>query len=329
MSSRCDVFFYEAFEEEAAALRACLPDDLRVGFTAATVQETGHEAPPAPVVSTRTQSVLPVGWAAALQGILTRSTGYDHMVRYRASAAGAAPLCGYLPLYCNRAVAEQAMLLWMALLRRLPPQVSQFGSFHRDGLTGRECRGKHLAVFGVGNIGSEVVDIGRGLGMEVVGVDPVRRLEGLAYVTPEEAVSWADILVCAMNLTASNEGYFDQERLRDLRSGAVFVNVARGELAVAEDVESLLREGRLGGVGLDVYADEPALAVALRRGDGADESLPASVRAVLRLARRPEVICTPHNAFNTVESVQRKAEQSVQQLLHLRDTGSFLWPVPA
>jgi ribose 5-phosphate isomerase B len=46
------------------------------------------------------------------------------------------------------------------LLRRLPRQLRQFGSFQRDGLTGAECRGRTLLVVGVGNIGHEVVDLG-------------------------------------------------------------------------------------------------------------------------------------------------------------------------
>jgi D-lactate dehydrogenase len=67
------------------------------------------------------------------------------------------------------------------------------------------------------------------------------------------------------------------------------------------------------------------LAVALRAGRG--QASPA-VAAVLELSRRDDVVCTPHNAFNTRESVERKSAQSIEQLEHLRRTGRFLWPVP-
>jgi D-lactate dehydrogenase len=52
------------------------------------------------------------------------------------------------------------------------------------------------------------------------------------------------------------------------------------------------------------------------------------VQATLELAKRPNVICTPHNAFNTLESVERKSLQSVQQIEHFLKEGKFLWTLP-
>ena len=325
METQPDVVFYEAFEEETAALQRHLPAALRARFTWKTIQETGDSLPPAPLISVRTQSVLPAAWAGALSAILTRSTGYDHLTAYRARVQAPALQFGYLPLYCNRAVAEHAAMLWLALLRRLPRQQHQFAAFHRDDLSGAECRGRVLLVVGVGNIGHEVVDLGRGLGMTVLGADPVRRWPDVTYTTYAEAAPQADVLVVSMNLTEANRGFFDHERLARLKAGAIFINVARGELADAAALLQALAAGRLGGVGLDVYDREPELAVALRAGHA--QALPG-LDAVLALSRRDDVICTPHNAFNTVESVERKSAQSVEQVLHWRQTGRFLWPVP-
>ncbi len=319
------VFFFEAFVEEEQALRSHLPDSVRAEFTAATIQEYGAVAPPAPLISTRTQSVIPVDWASRLSGILTRSTGFDHLSRYL-SAAGSTLRCGYLPLYCNRSVAEHALLLWMALLRRLPLQRSRFAQFERDGLTGRECCGRTLLVVGVGNIGSEVVRIGEGLGMRVLGVDVVERWPDVTYVGIESGIAAADVIVCAMNLTDSNAGYFSRRLLSGVKQGAVFVNVARGEFSDASVLLSLLDADVLGGVGLDVYNNEPELAVSLRTGCESDS---AEVAAALRLARHPRVICTPHNAFNTEEAVARKSSQSVEQVVHFLTHGEFAWAVPA
>jgi D-lactate dehydrogenase len=320
-----DVYFYEAFEEEAEAIRAHLPDHMDAGFTWKTIQEAGHDTPPARLVSVRTQSRIPLAWARGLGGLLSRSTGYDHVRRWITSAARSVP-CGYLPLYCHRAVAEQALLLWMALLRKLPRQVEQFRAFARDGLTGAEFGGRVLAVVGVGNIGSEVVRIGEALGMEAIGVDLVKRHDFVRYVSIDEALARADVLVCAMNLTPENTGYFHYGRLRRAKRGVVFVNIARGEMSPAADLLRLLEEGRLGGAALDVFEKEDALAVALRGGGG--DTAPADAMPVLALSRRTDVILTPHNAFNTKESVGRKAEQSIRQVLHFLERGYFLWPVP-
>jgi D-lactate dehydrogenase len=321
-----DVFFYEAFSEEAERLKEHLTPELRADFSRETIQEHTGAKPPAPVIAVRTQSVIPARWAGQLEGILTRSTGYDHLKAYLSAndPDGKIP-AGYLPLYCNRAVAEQAMLLWMALLRKLPRQRRQFRTFDRDYLTGREAEGRCLVVVGVGNIGHEVAVIGKGLGMRVLGVDIERTHEDVIYRPAEEALPQADIVVCAMSLTPETRTYFDEERLRMLPPGAVFVNVSRGECSPCAALLKLMEEGHLGGVALDVFNEEANLSRGLRGGHFEET---AEVRAAGQLGRRDDVIFTPHNAFNTHEAVGRKARQSVEQLEHLRINGRFLWSLP-
>lgn len=321
-----DVFLYEAFEEEAERIRAAADGICRVQMIWQTIQESGHRCPPAPLISVRTQSTIPPEWAGSLTAILSRSTGYDHLLAYREQVGSAqCPQLGYLPFYCNRAVAEQAAMLWMALLRRLPRQMQHMNTFHRDGITGAECAGKTLAVVGVGNIGYEVARIGRGLDMEVLGVDLVQRHPDVSYVAPDFALRSADVVACCMNLTPQSHRYFDAERLRRMKRGAVFVNVARGELSPARFLLPAVRDGQLGGVALDVYCDETELAGALRSGTPT-ESL--EVAAICELRNLDNVILTPHNAFNTAEAVERKARQSVEQIQRLLTTGTFTWPVP-
>jgi len=316
-----DVYFYEAFEEEAAELRRLMPTTVSAGYTDLTPQESADLAPPARLISIRTQSQVPLAWAPALDAILSRSTGYDHLLAYVAAAAPP-PAVGYLPLYCHRAVAEQAMLLWMALLRKLPRQVRQFRQFHRDGLTGQECQQRTLVVVGVGHIGHEVCVIGKALGMHVLGVDREARHPNVEYVPLEAALPRADVVVCAMDLNSTNRGYFSPDVLALIKPGAVFVNISRGELSPSSALLSALESGRLSGVALDVFDHEATLAVALRTGHPNDD---AAARAALHLAERDDVICTPHNAFNTIEAVYRKSDHSVQQIVAYLGTGEFLW----
>ncbi|NQU40840.1 MAG: hydroxyacid dehydrogenase [Lentisphaerae bacterium] len=325
MKTPYDIYFYEAFAEEAAALRSFLPAKLHAGFTWKTIQEARDASPPAPIISVRTQSELPAGWGRAIDGLLTRSTGYDHVAAWLKALDAPVP-AGYLPLYCNRAVAEQAALLWLALLRKLPQQVQQFERFHRDNITGRECKARAITVFGVGNIGSEVVKIARGLEMDVRGVDLVERHKRVHYVSPRDGLLHADIIVCAMNLTPVNDRYFCYDTLRLVKPGALFINIARGEFSPAGDLLRLLEEGTLAGVGLDVYAEEKTLAVALRDQDP-DAAAITAVADILALTRRSDVIALPHNAFNTLEAVQRKAEQSIDAIRAFRHNGSFPHPV--
>ena len=319
-----DVFFYEAFAEETEYLQQYLPPGITAGFSRKTVGEHDFAEPPARLISIRTQSTIPASWATKLAGILTRSTGYDHLEKYQGQGNYNLP-CGHLPPYCSRAVAEQAMLLWTALLRNLPGQLENFAGFNRDGLTGWECEHKTLLVVGVGNIGYEVVKIGQGLGMKVIGVDIVESHPLVKYVTIDQGLSQADIIVCAMNLTVDNRNYFNYHLLKQARPGVIFVNISRGQQSSAADLLRLLDEDHLGGVGLDVFNHESELANSLRDGRGSDDE---EVINTLELAGRPNVICTPHNGFNTHEAISRKAKLSIEQIDHFLRKGEFLRPVP-
>jgi len=319
-----DVFFFEAFEEEQETLKKLLPSTIDSGFTDRTIQEYGEATPPSKLISIRTQSILPVEWSEALSGILSRSTGYDHIHNYWQKCKCRVK-AGYLPLYCNRAVAEQALTLWMSLLRKLPQQTKQFLSFRRDGLTGIEAVSKTVLVVGVGNIGYEIVKIARGLEMSVEGVDIVHRHNDVNYVPIDRGIERADIIVCAMNLTQENRGYFSYDLLKRVKKGAIFINIARGELSPPEPLLRLIADGHLGGVGIDVYDNESELAVSLRTGNKSSDE---KVNAYLNLLKFPNVIMTPHNAFNTKESVKRKSEQSIEQVMYFIDKGEFLWKVP-
>ncbi|RLD10747.1 MAG: hydroxyacid dehydrogenase [Chlamydiae bacterium] len=327
------IFFYEAFEEEAEALKRYLPKNISADFSWKTIQETVHENPPAKIISIRTQSTIPVDWADKFDAIITRSTGYDHITDY-IKLTGSKISAGYLPLYCNRSVAEQALLLLLALSRKLSTQISQFSSFHRNGLTGMEIAKKNIAIVGVGNIGYEMVKIARGLDMNVLAVDIVKKYDDVNYFSPEEAIRQADIIVCAMNLTSDNTAYFNYETLKKAKKGVLFINIARGEFSPAADLLKLIEENHLGGVALDVYDSEKPLAIALRKNkiddimNVEDPLRRKKVKAILALFKKNNVIFTPHNAFNTKESVERKSEQTIEQLINYKSTGEFIWPVP-
>jgi len=319
-----DVFFYEAFEEEVTSLKNVMDQRIIAGYSWMTIQEKGDEKPPARIISIRTQSLIPKEWSRNLSGILTRSTGYNHLRQYLKNINHPFP-GGYLPLYCNRAVAEQALLLWMALLRKLSQQTNKFHRFDRDGLTGKETFKKTLVVVGVGNIGSEVYKIGEGLGMKVLGVDLIEKFDFVDYTSIDKALPQADIIVCAMNLNKLNVGYFNYDRLKKAPQGVIFINIARGEMSPSQDLLRLMNEKHLGGLGMDVYNKEAELAVALRHQKlNKDEE----IKATLQLVKMPNVIFTPHNAFNTIEALNRKSQQTAQQISAFIHSGKFLWSVP-
>lgn len=317
-----DVFFYEAFDEEQEAIASRLGTAFTAGYSSETIQRSGHTHPPAPLISIRTQSSIPETWHSVVEGILARTTGYDHLLPL---VAGNSPLqAAHLPEYCTRAVAEQAALLWMALLRKLPQQLASWPRFKRDALTGGENLERSLLVVGVGRIGHEITRIGKGLGMRVRGADPVQRHPDVEYTPLAEGIATSDVVVAAMNLTSENRGLFNYDLLRHAKPGCLFVNVARGELVRSADIARLLDEGTLGGAAFDVYNDETIVADALRSGSAQPEA--DLLRA---LAGRSNVMLTPHNAFNTTEALARKADLTVEQTLHFLKHRQFRWPLTA
>lgn len=318
-----DLFFYEAFQDEASTLKSLLGSECTYGFASETIQETGHHDPPARLISIRTQSSIPVEWAGKIDGVISRSTGYDHLIAYRSKLRSPLPL-GYLEEYASRAVAEHALLLTMALLRKLPQQMRQFPVFNREDLTGSECEGKNLLVVGVGRIGSEIVKVAKGLGFVVKGVDIVPDKPDVAYVSKDEGIRWADVIVCAMNLTEENRRYFSYDLLSRAKNGSMFVNIARGELSPLGDLERLLGDAKISGLGLDVFEDESSLGAALRNPGSTITPQAAQVNRILSY---PNVVLTPHNAFNSSEALRRKSELTIKQIRHFFKHRDFLWQV--
>jgi phosphoglycerate dehydrogenase-like enzyme len=118
-------------------------------------------------------------------------------------------------------------------------------------------------IIGVGGIGAEIARMLAAFGTTVDGVDP-RRTEppaGMRRITPptelDAALAGADIVVLTLPHTPESEGMINRERLGLLPPGAILVNVGRGPTVQLEAVRQALVEGRLRGVGLDVFEEEP------------------------------------------------------------------------
>jgi D-lactate dehydrogenase len=311
-----DVFFYETFEEEEKLLRELLPKEIQAGFTKKTIQEEIHETPISKIISIRTQSKIPSDWKNQISSILTRSTGYDHINHLKNDL-----VCGYLPKYCNQAVAEHAIMMVFCLLKNLKKQMIHFSSFNRDNLTGFELKDKKIIIFGIGKIGYEIYKITKALGMEVYGVDLEKKYEDVNYISKEEGLKIADIIICAMNLTSDNFQYFNYNILKNSKKGIIFINIARGEMSPLGDLIRLLEEKHLSALALDTYDNEAHMAEKIKTKGLEFQEL----KLISKLYQRDNVILTPHNAFNTIESVRKKAKQSIEQIQNFLKTGKFIW----
>lgn len=317
-----DVLFFEAFLEEQENLKRYLPRNISSWFTEKTIHESEDEAS-APVISIRTQSRVPQQWVGTVKGVLSRSTGYDHLLKTNEGTLLDLAK-GYLPSYCSRSVAEHALLLSMLLFSQYHRQKRQFMQFDRNNITGREIYKKNVLVAGVGSIGEEFVKIARGLGCSVRGFDREHRVSGLTYVDLKDGLAWADLLVCALSLNVGTMGLLNEKKLRNAKKGLLLVNVSRGEITPLKDLDQLLGEKVLGGIGLDVFESENDIGPRMRMQN---QSPTEQIQILKKWSQLDQVVLTPHNAFNTTEALDRKCFQSVESLIQYHEKGQFKWYV--
>ncbi len=315
-----DVKFYEVFAEEKELLKQYLPLKISASFESQTIQESGNKNCPAKLICTRTQSVIPQNWLTNIDGVLTRSQGYDHLMSFSNTVK-----CGYLGCYCAPAVAEHAVITMQMLVRKVKLQMRHFHSFHREEMTGRQLKGMRALVIGVGNIGSEIVADTKKIGMEVKGVDLIKKMRNLDYVSLNKGLAWAEVIFCALPLTEETRGLLNYETLKKSGKEKYLINISRGEITPTADLRKLLDQNILAGVSLDVYEQESHMAGILRRGIEIGKNSP--IRDILNLKDRDNVIFTPHNAFNTHEALKEKCRLTAEEVKRFLSKKQFRWKV--
>jgi len=212
------------------------------------------------------RAVLPEGiftGAPLLRAAVRHGAGLDMIPMEAATAAGV--LVANVPAVNARSVAEHVLFVSMALLRR-------FRSMDRDLRTGgwlagrahaeqtNELSGRRIGIVGYGAVGRQVHAIAaNGFGLEV-GVNSRNRPENMhdaRFLDIDALVSTSDILVLCCPLTLETRGLIDARRLGLMKPGALIVNVSRGPVIVDEALINALRDGRIGGAALDVFATQP------------------------------------------------------------------------
>lgn len=311
------VIFYETFEAEQGAIQKLLPAEIEAIFTSRTLQSSELQSLQADIISVRTQSILPEKWYLECKAILSRSKGYEHL---KIPANVKNIHMGFLSEYCSYAVAEHAIVTMMMLLRNTVKQLNQFKTFHRENLTGREVRGKTVLVCGVGNIGYEAYQLSLRLGMTCFGFDIEHRYADVKYIDLLEGIRASDVIICALPANTQTIALLDYKKLSFGKQDKILVNISRGEVTPIRDLERLLCENKLSGVSLDVYENESILGDSLR---GSNIKLREEHQCLMRIQQFPNVICTPHNAFNTIEALMQKAQQTVQSILEYQRYGKF------
>ena len=305
--------FFDIMPGEEEALRSHLSAEHDVRFHEEALSE--KNAPTnADIISVFVKSEVNravIDRMPGLKLISTRSMGYDHLDISYARSKGIRVV--NVTTYASHPVAEFTFALLLNVTRRIYHAYNQLRegmNFDIRGLKGFNLYGKTLGVVGTGRIGRNVAAIARGFGMNVVAFDahPDNALAaelGFTYATLNDLVAAADIVSLHLPFTEETRHLFDATLFATFKKGSIFINTARGELVDTHALVAALRDGTLWGAGLDVLEAERQLheeiAEVAADADGIDYRLLTANHVLIDM---PNVIVTPHIAFETEEAMQ-------------------------
>lgn len=252
-----------AYETEAdLALEEDAATALGLAFRAVPESRTPPELAGVDALVVTSRVRVDAGVLDAFRGslVLTTTSGWDHVDVQAALARGVT--VARCPLARRDAVAEQAVVGMAALLRRFPAlsAAAAAGRWARGDLPALDPLALGEAtvhVVGCGVIGRRVVDLLRPTGACVLGTDPAGVPDGVEPVALDEGLARADAVTLHCALNPSTVGLLDAVRMRRMKRGAVLVNTARGRLCDPDGAVAAVRDGRMRGVVLDVFPEEP------------------------------------------------------------------------
>ncbi len=229
--------------------------------------------------------------APNLKFIIAPAVGYDWIdVGYAKSKGITVTNC---PTFVPLPVAEHAMALLLSLAKRLPEAHSdmQSGLWMPNNYVCFEPAGKRLGLVGYGNIGKHIEQMALGFGMTVSYTNSKSTPEAIDQLFQD-----SDVVCLCLPLTDKTRHMVDERRLKMLQKHAYLINVSRGAIIYQPALVEALINKDFAGAGLDVFEGEP----------GASGVMSDQTRELIAL---PNVVATPHSAFNTLESLDRKGAE--------------------
>lgn len=239
-----------------------------------------------------------------LKVISNYGVGVDH-IDLEAARARKIPV-GNTPGILDGATADMGFTLLLATGRRLLEgdryaRSPEFTDYDPGYMLGREIHGQTLGIIGLGRIGRQVARRALAFDMRVLYHNRNRRPDveeelGIAYASFDQLLNEADYVLLSCPLTAATRGLIDAAALRKMKSTAALINIARGPVVDTDALVEALSNGTIYAAGLDVTDPEP---------------LPRNHR----LLKLNNVTIAPHLGSATVQTRQRMAEMSVENLL--------------
>ena len=202
-------------------------------------------------------------------------------------------------------VADLVMGYIIALVRKthIIDRKVRAGEWNTAQVQGRSLRGKVLGVIGIGSVGRAVVERAVTIGMVVIGYDVFPIAEefvqrtGMSQVSLDELLRSADVISINCNLTRENYHMLSFREFSIMKDQVTIINTARGPLIDEKALIQSLQKGKVAGVALDVFEDEPL-----------------SQESPLR--NFENCIFGAHNSSNTYEAVMRVNDLAIRNLIN-------------
>ncbi len=232
--------------------------------------------------------------AMDLKLICVAATGFDNIDLDFCRERGIA-VCNVIG-YSTQSVAQVTVAMALSLMTHLPEfsELVKSGEYTRRGVPNclvpvyHEIAGKTWGIVGFGNIGHQVGVVARALGCRVI-VNKQKPIADWDCVDMETVCREADILSIHTPLNDSTRNLLDAEHIAMLKKNAIVINVARGAVTDEAALAKALEEGRIGGLGIDVYTAEPF----------------GKEHPFWRIKELPNVCLTPHMAWGGFETRTR------------------------
>src|SRR5687767_6609025 len=237
-----------------------------------------------------------------LRAIARAGVGTDNIDKEAATRLGVVVM--NTPTGNTLSTAEHTFTLMLALSRRVAEAYATLceGKWDRKTFMGTQLADKTLGIVGLGRIGQEVAKRALAFQMRVLGYDPfltaeqatklgIKRVEKVRDMLPE-----IDYLTVHTPLTPETTNLIDKEAIGLMKPGVRLINAARGGIYNEEALVEGLKSGKLGGVALDVFLEEPCT------------NSP--------LFGMPNVLCTPHLGASTEEAQTQVAVEAVELLIN-------------
>lgn len=257
-----------------------------------------------------------------LRLVNTRSTGYDHIDIDYCKANNIAVT--NVENYGSNAVAQYTFTLILALVRNLIP-ANRFlkNEFKKNTVfLGRNLNNLTIGVVGAGAIGGSVCQIAQAFGMRVLAFDlkPKKELMNsynVKYVSLDEIFEKSDIISLHAPYTKENKNMLARDEFKKMKRKPFIINTSRGELLNLIDLKAALDAGLVAGAGLDVMTCEQLTFKCEGPCDVEEfNSLTCveELKIVKEIINMPNVIITPHIAYETQEAIDYILEKSMNAI---------------